>query len=256
MKTKMVLFLILATKIMYAQAPISQRDSIYRDSIYKVLFKPVPQHPKFFGISPLSKKTNKVNIAFGLGHVENRRIANQTVNGLNLEANPAPIAGVFIAFLAIMHLPDVIKNNDFSGPGNGEGLKIEKWELSPHLRINGLNLSTGCFFTTTSMNGLNISLANKFNDFNGISITPLGTIIDRQNGFSVGFYNANNCLKGSTIGVLNQSYELKGVHLGVINVAKNNRGVQVGVFNRSYSKGFQLGVWNKNAKRSLPILNW
>lgn len=256
MKTKMLLFLVLISKIMYAQAPISKRDSIFRDSIYKARFTPVPQHPKFFGFSPLSKKTNKVNIAFGLGHVENRRIATQTINGLNLEVNPAPIAGAFVMFLAIMHLPEVIKNNDFSGSGNGEGLKIENWVYSPHLKINGLNLSTGCFFTTTSMNGLNISLGNKFKNFNGLSIAPLGTIMDRQNGLSLGFYNANNCLKGTTIGVLNQSYELKGVHFGVVNVAKSNRGVQVGVFNRSYSKGLQLGVWNKNAKRSLPILNW
>lgn len=251
MKTRILLLLILSTKIIYAQDTIVQQNSIYEQR-----FTPVEQHAQFFGFTPMSKKINKVNFAFGLGHVENRRIANQTINGLNLEVNPAPVAAVFVAFLAIMHLPDVIKNSDLSSRGDGEGLKIKNWEYSPYLKINGLNLSTGCFFTTASMNGLNISLANKFNDFNGASFTVLGTIIDTQNGVSIGIYNANNSLKGATVGLFNQSYELKGIHVGLINAAKYNRGVQVGIYNRSYSKGFQIGVWNKNAKRSFPIVNW
>ncbi|MBF6640552.1 hypothetical protein IVB69_03585 [Flavobacterium sp. J49] len=251
MKTRILLLLILSTKIIYAQDTIVQQNSIYEQR-----FTPVEQHAQFFGFTPMSKKINKVNFAFGLGHVENRRIANQTINGLNLEVNPAPVAAVFVAFLAIMHLPDVIKNSDLSSRGDGEGLKIKNWEYSPYLKINGLNLSTGCFFTTASMNGLNISLANKFNDFNGASVTVLGTIIDTQNGVSIGIYNANNSLKGATVGFFNQSYELKGIHVGLINAAKYNRGVQVGIYNRSYSKGFQIGVWNKNAKRSFPIVNW
>lgn len=248
MKTRILLLLILSTKIIYAQDTIP--------SVPKMQYVPVKQHAQFFGFTPLSKKINKVNFAFGFGHVENRRIANQTINGLNLEVNPAPIAGVFMAFLAIMHLPDVIGNTDLSTHGDGEGLRIENWEHTPNVKINGLNLSTGCFFTTANMNGLNISLANKFNDFNGVSVTALGTITDNQNGVSIGIYNANNSLKGATVGLFNQSYELKGVHLGLINATKYNRGLQVGVFNRSYSKGFQIGVWNKNAKRSLPFLNW
>ncbi|WP_291132827.1 hypothetical protein [Flavobacterium sp. UBA7682] len=251
MKTRILLLLILTTKIIYAQDTIVQQNSIYQQR-----FTPVEQHAQFFGFTPMSKKINKVNFAFGFGHVENRRIANQTINGLNLEVNPAPIAGVFVAFLAILHLPDVIGNADLSSRGGGEGLRIKNWEHTPHVKVNGLNLSTGCFFTTASMNGLNISLANKFNDFNGLSVTVLGTMIDHQNGVSVGVYNANNSLKGATVGLFNQSYELKGVHVGLINATKYNRGLQVGVYNRSYSKGFQIGVWNKNAKRSFPILNW
>lgn len=251
MKTRILLLLILTTKIIYAQDTIVKQDSAYQKR-----FTPVKQHAQFFGFTPMSKKINKVNFAFGLGHVENKRIENQTINGLNLEVNPAPIAGVFVAFLAIMHLPDVISNTDLTTRGNGEGLKIKNWEHTPHVKVNGLNLSTGCFFTTASMNGLNISLANKFNNFNGLSVTALGTIIDNQNGFSIGVYNANNSLKGATVGLFNQSYELKGVHFGLINATKYNRGLQVGVYNRSYSKGFQIGVWNKNAKRSFPIVNW
>lgn len=243
---------IVSTKIMCAQDTILQQNIIPPKR-----FVSIEQRPHFFGFSPMSRKVNKVNFAIGFGHVENKYIANQTINGLNLEFNPAPIAGTLAAFIAVLHLPDIIKNIDRSqSVGNGENMKLKNWNYSPKLQVNGLNLSTGCFFTTASMNGLNISLTNKFNNFNGFSITAIGTIIDNQNGVSVGLYNANNRLIGSTIGVFNQSYELRGIHFGLVNFAKSNRGLQIGVYNRSYSKGFQIGIWNKNAKRSFPLVNW
>ena len=69
------------------------------------------KHSQIFSLSPISKKVDKVNgLVFGVGHVENKNIESQTINGLNIEANPAPIAGALISFIAIMHLPDVIKN--------------------------------------------------------------------------------------------------------------------------------------------------
>jgi hypothetical protein len=35
------------------------------------------------------------------------------------------------------------------------------------------------------------------------------------------------------------------------------RGLQIGIFNASkHTKGVQLGIWNKNEKRKLPIINW
>lgn len=135
-------------------------------------------------------------------------------------------------------------------------MKIKDWTTTPHLKLNGINLSTGCFFTTTSMNGLNISLGNKFNNFNGISLAPLGTLAGKQNGLSVGIINGNNQLSGATFGIYNQSQDLNGLHFGIINRAKRNDGLQVGVYNKSFSKGFQLGIWNVNSKRSLPLINW
>ena len=238
---------------------LCQFSGFAQDTIPSVVIDSVQTHSQFFAISPMSRKIYKVNgLAFGLGHVENKRIANQTINGFNLEVNPAPILGAAVVFVGIMHLPDIIKNNRIpdSLMKKEDYYVIKNRNHTPHLRINGLNVSSGCFFTTTSMNGINISLANKFNDFNGLSIVPLGMIADKQSGLSVGLFNANNVLKGSTIGVLNQSYDLKGVHLGVFNLTRNNHGVQIGVFNRSNSKGLQVGVWNINNKRSMPFINW
>ena len=158
------------------------------------------KHSQIFSLSPISKKVDKVNgLVFGVGHLENKNTDSQTINGLNIEANPAPIAGVFIGILAIMHLPDIIKNKSWKSTNTiNNGFKIINWDYSPKLKINGLNLSTGCFFVPSDMNGLNVSLGNKFLNFNGLSIAPLGTISDVQNGVSIGVFNANNNLNNPT----------------------------------------------------------
>jgi hypothetical protein len=215
-------------------------------------------HSQIFSLSPISKKVDHVNgLAFGLGHIENRYVENQTINGLNLEANPAPIVGALVVFMALPYLPEIIENNTKMHDSIPEhNFIIKNWNYTPNLKINGLNLSTGCFFTTTSMNGLNISLGNKFKDFNGLSIAPLGTISDKLNGISIGIINTNNDLRGVIFGIYNQTYALKGFQFGIVNQVQNSKGIQIGVINKSYSRGLQLGLWNKNKEHSFPILNW
>lgn len=207
----------------------------------------------------MSKRTAEVNgLTFGVGHVGNKSIDSQTINGLNVEANPAPIAAALMAFVAIMHLPDIIKAQT-SGrqPGTHEDYYVvNDMKSASHLKVNGLNVSTGCFFTRTSMSGLNISLGNKFKYFNGVSLTALGTIADQQKGVSIGLANTNNNLGGASIGVYNQSHDLNGLHLGVLNNAKNSHGLQIGLVNICKGKGFQMGLWNVNGKRKMPFLNW
>lgn len=217
-----------------------------------------PTHSQIFSLSPMSKKVDKVNgLVFGVGHVENRKVENQTINGFNLEANPAPIVGAFTAFMYLMYLPDIIENNSKKKDSIPKhDFVVKNWNYTPNLKINGLNLSTGCFFTTTNMNGLNISLGNKFKNFNGLSIAPLGTISSKINGLSIGIINANTDLRGATFSIYNQTNQLRGIQFGIVNQVEKNKGIQLGVFNRSYSRGLQLGIWNKNKERSFPILNW
>lgn len=216
-----------------------------------------PTHSQIFSLSPISKKVDKVNgLVFGVGHVENKRIENQTINGLNVEVNPAPIVGGFAAFMYLIYLPEIIQKNKKYGYKSERNFIMKTEVNTLDLKINGLNLSTGCFFTTTNMNGLNISVSNKFKNCNGLSIAPLGTISSKINGVSIGIVNANTNLNGAIVGVYNQTYELNGLQAGLINRVEINKGLQIGLFNRSYSKGFQLGVWNKNSSRSFPILNW
>lgn len=214
-------------------------------------------HSQIFSLTPISKKVDKVNgLAFGVGHFDNKNISKQTINGLNVEVNGAPIAGAFLGFMSIMYLPEIIKNNNVPIIGEEDFEKIKGLNTNLKLKINGINISSGCFFTSTSMNGLNISVGNIYDDFNGVSITALGNISDTHNGIAIGLYNGNNNLKGLNVGVFNLTYELKGMHLGLVNYVKINKGIQIGIFNRSYSRGLQVGLWNVNNKRSFPFINW
>lgn len=245
MKTKILILIVTSIQFMKAQ-----------DSIPNPIHT-IETHSQIFSLSPISKKVDKVNgLVFGVGHCENKNIANQTINGMNVEINPAPIAGTFFAFLSLIYLPEIIKNRKPKDSINQHDFKIQNFNTLLHVKLNGINISSGCFFTTTNMNGLNLSLANKFKNFNGISITPLGTISDKMNGISIGIVNANNNLNGAIIGCYNQTYQLNGMQIGIVNKVEKNQGIQIGIYNRSFSRGFQLGFWNKNAKRCLPILNW
>src|SRR6218665_311898 len=231
MKTSILIFLSFVFGCSYVQNAVLVEN-------YSVVL-----HSQIFSLSQMYKNVDKVNgLVFGVGHVENKRVASQTINGINAEVNPAPVAGAFIAFMSLVYLPEIIRNNKKSDSikNTEDYYRIKNMNYAPHLKLNGLNVSSGCFFTTTSMNGLNISAGNKINDFNGLSLTVLGTIADHQNGLSIGIYNANNDLTGSTVGIYNQSYQLSGLHLGIFNQTRMNKGLQIGVLNKSNSKGFQL----------------
>jgi hypothetical protein len=257
MKAKIIMLVIVFSNFIYAQDTTVKNGRSLQNNFSKEKITHI------LSVSPMSRKTEKVNgLVVGFGHVDNKLVENQIINGINAELNPAPIVGGFIAFLWLMYLPESLSKNrkikvaDSLSYIKKPDFKIPNWDKSPHLKLNGINVSSGCFFTNTSMNGINVSLANKYKNFNGFSIAPLGTIADKQNGFSIGIINANNNLKGSVIGVYNQSVELTGIHIGLVNQTMTNNGLQIGIFNRSYSKGFQIGIWNKNAKHAFPFFNW
>ncbi len=97
-------------------------------------------------------------------------------------------------------------------------------------RINGLCISTSNF-ESTLMNGIELSFSGSNSVVtNGITISP--------------FYNYNGEANGLSVGLV-------GNNAGALN------GAQIGLFNRSSeTKGLQIGLWNKNEKRSLPFINW
>jgi hypothetical protein len=57
---------------------------------------------------------------------------------------------------------------------------------------------------------------------------------------------------------LNKHDIVNGLSIAVLsNNDRHCKGVQVGLFNTCTDlRGFQIGLWNKNTKRSLPIINW
>lgn len=209
-------------------------------------------HSQVFSLSPIAKRVNKVNgLVLGVGHFDNQNIEKQTINGINLEANPMGLAIPFFVF----YIPELIRKNKVNI--DKDSLQIIKMDQSDLLiQMNGINVSSGCFMTSANVNGLSVSLFNKINTMNGINVTGFGLQSDTLNGFSVGAYNGVNKLNGATIGLFNETYSLKGVQVGFYNYAVVHSGVQIGVFNMSKSKGFQIGLWNINHKRSMPFINW
>ena len=209
-------------------------------------------HSQIFSLSPIAKRVDKVNgLVLGVGHYDSRFIDKQTINGINLEANPMALAIPFFVF----YLPEIIRKNKHNIDKDSlQIIKVNKEK--PLIQMNGLNVSSGCFMTAANVNGLSVSLFNKINKINGVTITGLGLQSDELNGFSVGAYNGTNQLNGVCIGVFNETYNLNGMQLGFYNYSVRNSGIQIGVFNMSKSKGFQLGLWNINNKRSMPFINW
>jgi hypothetical protein len=95
----------------------------------------------------------------------------------------------------------------------------------------------------------------------GASISAGGLMGDMEvKGFSI---NGGNCsvteTKGLVIsGAQNVTYEFSGVVItGLRNRAIKGSGAQIGLLNIcKHLKGVQIGLWNVNSKRKLPLINW
>jgi hypothetical protein len=205
--------------------------------------KPDSLRTQVFSLSPISKKVDKVNgLALGIGHFENCLIEKQTINGLNIEANPI---GLLYPFLMLFSFDERF-NHDYYFD-----------EIKIITEINGLNISSGGFLNGAKMNGFNISTLTKMVEMNGVSISGFMLIAKNVNGISVsGVHNFSETLNGVSIGFINQTLNLKGIQIGVFNISeKQMKGVQIGLYNNNKDKkGLQIGFWNKNNKRAMPFL--
>ncbi len=96
--------------------------------------------------------------------------------------------------------------------------------------------------------GLNIGILGSSwqnNNIHGANICGLGTISNQIKGFSL-------------TGGVSVIEEQNGVVIsGLVNVVKKGSGLQISIVNYAKQfKGIQFGLWNRNEKRSLPIVNW
>ncbi len=149
--------MIVISKIIYAQDTIVKQGRIWQNNFSKEKLTPI------LSVSPMSRKTEKVNgLVIGFGHVDNKLVEKQTINGINAELNPAPILGGFMALMYVMYLPESLSKNrkirveDTLHYTKKPDFIIPNWDKTPYLKLNGINLSSGCFFTNTSMNGINV----------------------------------------------------------------------------------------------------
>jgi hypothetical protein len=208
---------------------------------------------QIFSLSPIAKNVDKVNgLVVGVGHFDAYETSNKTINGINAEANPMALIIPFFVF----YIPTLFQQNKTIIKREQQNTIIDFSGDKRFVKVNGINVSSGCFFYEAYVNGINISSMNKINTLNGFNYTVLGVQANKMNGFSVSLYNGFNNLKGISFGGFNEAYHMKGLQIGIYNFAVQQQGLQIGVFNFSKGKGLQIGLWNINNKRSLPFINW
>ncbi len=131
--------------------------------------------------------------------------------------------------------------------------------ITSDVYINGLAIS-GIAIAPYNYNGVRINLLGPAKNGYGLSITGLIGIYENMKGLSVsGFYNSFKSMDGlSFSGIVNYSERGRWISIsGIINESERFTGLQIAIFNKCTElEGIQIGLWNTNGKRSLPIINW
>lgn len=200
---------------------------------------------RIFTVNPSLEVRNTAGINVGILDDYEK----QTINGLNLQANP--ISLIYFLFPKSLPVPS---------------------EEQSTATINGLHLSTGGMMDGEKLNGVGISAFHHARITNGLTLNIFNNTSGKLNGLHIsGFYNeaeiGNGLLiaigndvekfNGIQIGAINSNGFGTGLQIGIFNKSKRQRGLQVGLVNKTEAKkGFQIGFWNKNAKRTLPLINF
>ena len=137
--------------------------------------------------------------------------------------------------------------------------EMPNFEKGYEERINGLSLSASGAVCDCLINGLGVGgIGHIYKQVNGISATMFN-VIGKQNGIMVAVINMSDIMNGLQLGVANgNESEANGVQIGIIgNETEVMKGLQVGLINKSKNlRGIQIGLWNVNQKRKLPLINW
>lgn len=129
------------------------------------------------------------------------------------------------------------------------------------IEINGINISPSGSLCDCNINGLNLNgMTSTANITNGLSITLFGNFAQIANGTQIAMIgNDTAFMNGVQFSFFTNSSQTRsnGVQISLINSAVTHKGIQIGGINKAeHLKGIQFGLWNKNQKRSLPIINW
>lgn len=156
-----------------------------------------------------------------LSNLKDGESALPTTNGLEINLNPM---GPFAAAMALVQYP-LDKESRMPLKDSIDYTIIPYYKNINGIQVAFLNLEP------TTMNGLEIHLSGSY-----------GSVV---NGVSIGV-------------VANKRDKLNGLGVGIIgNFDTEVNGLQLGIFNKAHKlRGFQIGIWNTNEKRSLPLINW
>lgn len=172
--------------------------------------------PRLIAASP-SKNVRNVNGVLFKYYDEEDQFKPKKVNGLGMGFN---FLGIFLPPLMVFNL---------QLPGNYDYVMVPREKMNT---INGLQLSL-INMEPTVTNGLEINVSSNVNTYavtNGMAVSP--------------FFNLH--------------YEMKGISVAPLaNIGKKCRGIQIGLYNKCDDfRGIQIGGWNENGKRKLPLINW
>jgi hypothetical protein len=161
---------------------------------------------------------NEVNgIALGV-HTGNINGKKIRVNGININAD---VGSMFITMFSAVHFFDAANVKVLSDTLSTDG----------KILINGLGISAGGIMYGKKLNGLFVNGGIcESNIANGIFITGGLNYFQSVKGISIG-------------GIRNTAVKCTGLQIGFINSCK-------------YLKGLQIGLWNVNSKRKMPLINW
>lgn len=163
----------------------------------------------------------------------------QNINGVNigllsmgLGNKPLKISGMnvnvdLLSVLATMYLPFLPWDSSFKVANHPDTIAYSKAKD----KIAGLSISAGGVISEGRIHGIAVNGSVCFTTVvKGICITGLVSKIEEFQGLTIG-------------GISNTSFKGRGLQIGLVNRCKNLRGVQV-------------GLWNVNSKRKLPLINW
>ncbi|WP_374465481.1 hypothetical protein [Chryseobacterium sp.] len=172
--------------------------------------------PRLIAASP-SKNVRNVNGILFKYFDEEDHFKSKKVNGLGMGFN---FVGIFLPPLMLFNLQP---------PGNHDYVIVPRKKMNT---INGLQLSI-INMEPTVTNGLEINVSSNINTYavtNGMSVSP--------------FFNVHHEMKGVSIAPL-------------ANIGQKCRGIQIGLYNQCKDfRGIQIGGWNENGRRKLPLINW
>jgi len=172
--------------------------------------------PRLIAASP-SKNVRNVNGILFKYFDEEDHFKPKKVNGLGMGFN---FVGIFLPPLMLFNLQP---------PGNHDYVIVPRKKMNT---INGLQLSI-INMEPTVTNGLEINVSSNINTYavtNGMSVSP--------------FFNVHHEMKGVSVAPL-------------ANIGQKCRGIQIGLYNQCKDfRGIQIGGWNENGRRKLPLINW
>ncbi|MGY6647324.1 LA_2272 family surface repeat-containing protein [Wenyingzhuangia sp. IMCC45574] len=197
-----------------------------------------------------SENTNIVGMSLGFYPTSSFMLSKKNSTntyGLRIEATP----------LSVLYL--LFSNNSISRNNTSHQQKLTNGDVTQ--KVYGINISTGTPEEIDS-HGISITgLMHQSRKNNGISIAGITNSIERANGI-VAAFGGNGIYEGNGIMISgpwgNHTKIFNGIQIGFDNhILQKGNGIQIGIYNEAKNfKGIQLGLWNKNQKRSLPIINW